>query len=787
MRALELKLLRDLWNVRGQSFAIAIVLAAASATFVLSLGVHRSLVETRDAYYSANRFADVFADLTRAPRSVVDRVAQIPGVQRVDGRIRQYATLDFPGRITPARALINSIDDAERDRLNLLTIKEGRLPQPGASAEVVVDQTFAEANGLRPGSVLGSQIYGRREQLRIVGIGTAPDYIWALAPGDLTPDESRFGIFWMGSRALEALTNRTGAINSLALTVERGASTEEVLRAVDRLLEPYGGTGAYTRKDHISHAFLENELTQLEVMTTVIPPVFLIVATFLVYIVLGRLIGTQRTQIGLLKAFGYSDWAIASHYLGFALAIALVGALLGGLGGVWLGREMTQLYGQYYRFPFLTYHIAPGVIVGASALCILSAGLGSLGGLRSAARLTPAVAMSPPPPPIYRAGFIERVGKAGEFSPIGNMIARHIARWPGRSVVTVFGVALSAGLLFSTMQFLDSSRAMLDGFFFRAQRQDITVSFTEPLNEAALHELRQLPGVLRVEPGRGIPVRMISGNRAMRTAIESSADNGVLSARIDADGAEIPMPVAGVMLSRRLAEKLGVTAGDRLRVELLGGRRTIRSIPVASVFDEFVGERAYASPATTMSLARDASPVGLALLRIDSAQRDSVIEALKDMPRVLGVTERAAALQKFEQVIDENIFTMLFYYITFASAIAVGVVYNSARILFSERAHELATLRVLGYQSSEVGLVLLGEIALLIVASVPLGCLLGYGLAQLMTALFSSDLFRLPFAPLRATYGWSIVIVLTAAALTALVVLRRVFGLDMVRVLKARD
>ncbi|WP_188643654.1 ABC transporter permease [Tsuneonella deserti] len=787
MSALHLKLLRDLWNLRGQSFAIAVVLAAASATFILSLGVHRSLVETRDAYYSANRFAEVFADLTRAPRSVVERVAQIPGVQRVDGRIRQYATLDFPGRVTPARALINSIDETGRDRLNLLTLKEGRLPRPGASSEVVVDQTFAEANGLRPGSVLGAQIYGRREQLRIVGIGTAPDYIWALAPGDLTPDESRFGIFWMGSRALEGLTNRTGAINSLALTVQRGASIDDVIRAVDHLLAPYGGTGAYTRKDHISHAFLENELTQLKVMTTVIPPVFLLVGTFLVYIVLSRLIATQRTQIGLLKALGYTDLAIADHYLGFALAISLLGAVLGGLSGIWLGRQMTELYGQYYRFPFLTYHIAPEVIVGASALCVLSAGLGSLGGLRTASRLTPAVAMSPPPPPTYRAGLVERLGRAGEFSPIGNMIARHIARWPGRSAVTVFGVALAAGLLFATMQFLDSSRAMLDGFFFRAQRQDITVGFTEPLNEAALHELRQVPGVLRVEPGRGIPVRMASGNHTMRTVIESSPGDGVLSARIDAGGSEIRVPPAGLMLSRRLAEKLGVSAGDHVNVELLGGRRTARPLPVASVFDEFVGERAYSSTATAMSLARDASPVGMALLRIDPAMRDSVIEALKEMPRVLGVTERAAALEKFEQVIDENIFTMLFYYITFASAIAVGVVHNSARILFSERAHELATLRVLGYQSSEVGLVLMGEIAFLIVASVPLGCLLGYGLAQLMTAMFSSDLFRLPFAPLRSTYGWSVVIVLIAGVLTALVVLRRVFGLDMVRVLKARD
>lgn len=787
MRALTLKLLRDLWHMRGQALAIAVVLAAATATFVLSLGVHRSLVETRETYYAQNHFADVFANMTRAPQSIVDRIEEIPGVQRAEGTIQQYATLDFPDRIVPVRALINSVDEYGRDRLNLVTLRNGHMPRPDRTDEVVVDEVFARANGLVPGSELDAQIYGSRQKLRIVGIGLAPNYIWAIPPGDLTADESRFGILWMGSEALEAMTDRTEAINALSLTLERGASEAEVIRAVDRILEPFGGTGAYGREDHISHAFLDSELTQLEAMTGVIPPVFLIVATFLVYIVLGRMILTERIQIGLIKAFGYSNWSIGWHYLSFALVIALVGAIIGSVGGIWLGRLMTDLYGEYYRFPFLNYTISPAVLLGAGALSFAAAGLGALGGMQTAVRLSPAVAMSPPPPPVYRAGFVEHMGRAGGFSPIGHMIARHIARWPGRSAVTVIGVALSTGLLFSTMQFIDSAQAMLDSFFFRAQRQDISVSFTEPRNEDVLYELAQIPGVMRVESSRGIAVELSNGNRSERVAIESNPPDANLIARIDADGSEITLPVSGLMLSRRLADKLDAKAGSSIFVEMLGGRRTQTFLPVASIVDEYIGERAYASEATLLSITRDAAPVGSALLRIDSAMRDAIILELRDMPLVLGVTEREASMRKFEEIIEENIFTILFYYIAFASAIAIGVVYNSARILFSERAHELATLRVLGYHSREVGLVLLGEIALLIVLSVPLGCLFGYGLAQLMTALFTSDLFRMPFEPLRSTYGWSIIIVLLAAIGTALVVSRRVLQLDMVRVLKARD
>lgn len=787
MKALNLMLARSLWRMRGQALAIAIVLAAGAATFVLSTGVHRSLTETRDAYYTRSNFADVFANMTRAPRSIVARVAQIQGVKRAEGTIQQFATIDFPARNVPVRALINSVDEHGRSQLNRITLRQGHLPRPGRASEVVVDEAFAKANELAIGDEVDALIYGSEERLRITGIGLAPNYIYAIAPGDLIPDDTRFGIFWMGEKALEAATDRIEAINALSLTLDRGASEADVIRKIDALLETYGGTGGYGREDHLSHAFLDNELMQLEAMTKVIPPIFLLVSTFLVYIVLGRMIGTERAQIGLIKAFGYSDWAIGWHYLKFALAIAGIAILLGSLAGIWMGRGMTRLYADYYRFPFLHYRISPTVFLGAAALSAGAAALGALGGMREAVRLTPAVAMSPPPPPVYRAGLVERLGERGGLTAIGNMIVRHIARWPWRSAVTVLGVALSMGLLFATTQFLDSSRSMLDSYFFRAQKQDLTVTFNEPRNAEVLHELAQLPGVQRVELTRAVAVKMSNGNRVERTAIESADPASILTARIDSDGSEMGLPPAGLMLSRQLADQLDVSAGDMVWVEMLGGRRTRTVQPIVRIIDEFIGARAYAAEATLSMMTRDAAPVGAALLRIDPSARDRILNDLKDMPAVLGVTERDAALHKFQQMIDENLFTMLGFYISFASVIAVGVVYNSARILFSERAHELATLRVLGYHRREVSVVLLGELALLVVLAVPVGCVIGYWMAQLMTAMFSSDLFRLPFSPSRASYGYAALVVLAAATLSALVVARRILRLDMVRVLKARE
>nr|WP_255548034.1 ABC transporter permease [Erythrobacter ani] len=773
--------------MRGQALAIAVVLAAASATFILSMGVHRSLYETREAYYSENNFGDVFANMTRAPRSVLDQVSAIEGVQQAQGSIVQYAILDFPNRIEAVRALLQSVDERGRDRINLVSLKTGRMPAPGQPEEVVADEAFALANNVVLGHEFDAIIYGRMQRLKVVGIGLAPNYVNALAPGDIIPDDTRFGVFWMGEEALEAATDRTEAINTLSVKLQRDASQADVIRAIDRILEPYGGTGAFDRDDHPSHVFLDSELDQLEAMVKIFPPVFLLVATFLVYVVLGRMIRTQRSLIGLFKAFGYSDAAIAGHYLKFAIAIAILATILGAIAGVWMARELTELYARYYHFPILRFSFEPSVFFGASALAVASAAVGAVSGVWSAARLTPAVAMSPPPPPVYRAGMVERIGQNAGFSAIGHMIVRHIARWPARSSMTIGGVALSIGLLFSTLQFIDSSEFMLESYFFRSQQQDISVTFTEARNEDVLFELRQMPGVLRVEPVRGLSVEMNHGNRLERTALEAIPPSAKLTARIDQDGNVISMPPGGLMLSRQLADQLKVDPGDSVYVKMLGGRRTEAMLPVGATVDEFIGARAYATNETIEKLARDGAPVGAALLLIDPAERDNILTVLKTMPAVLSIGDRDLEMSRFEEMIDDNINTMLTFYIAFASAIAVGVVYNSARILFSERAHELATLRVLGYHRLEVAVVLIGEIALLVVISVPVGLMIGFWLAQLMLRMFGSDLFRLPFAPANATYGEAAIVVLIAALLTAVIVARRVMRLDMVRVLKARD
>ena len=777
MTMLNRKLLRDLWRFRASAIGICIVLAVATWTFVLANGAYSSLDSTRQAYYERNQFADVFMRLNRAPESILDKVREIEGVKIADGSIQQYAMLAMPEKQSPIRALLTSLKPPDRASLNRITLLAGRMPEPARPEEAVVDRSFAEANALAPGDTVTAIVYGREIELKIVGIALSPEFIFTLGPGDFLPDEERFGIFWMGERALQAVTDRIGAINYLSVALDRNASEPQVIAQIDRLFEGYGGSGAHGRKNHLSHSFLSNELRQLRMLTAVLPPVFLGVAIFMVWVVLGRLVRTQKTEIGLLKALGYSNWTIALHYLKLAFIIALAGTLIGAVTGVATGRNLTSIYADLYSFPFLEYALPTSTFFISLGLAAAASALGALGSVRYAIRLEPAFAMAPEPPPVYGASPVEALGHRLGLKSIGLMVLRHLVRWPVRSALTVTGVALSIALTYATMQFVDSARAMIDRSFAREAQQDITVMFVEPRNEDVVRELSAMPGVLQVEPVRRTLVKLRFGAREERTILDGLEPDSQLSHRIRSDGSTLQLPAGGMLLSAHLADKLGASVGDTVRVELQGGNRTQIDVTVTRLVDELVASRAYVAKETMQQVTRDAAPAGSALVRIDPQEKSAILARLRTMPRVMGVVEAEASIGKFEELVDENILTLIRIFTLFASAVSAGIAYNAARIIFDERKREFSTLRVLGYHRLEVAMVLVGEMLLLLIVAIPLGCALGYVLGDFMTGLISSDLFRLPFTPRRATFGLAVGVCLVTTVIAILLVARRVFAL----------
>ncbi|MBT5918944.1 MAG: ABC transporter permease, partial [Alphaproteobacteria bacterium] len=580
MRALDKKLFRDLWHIRGQAIAIAVVIACGVSTVVMSFGTLTSLQVTKNAYYERQNFANVFASLKRAPKSVLDHIREIPGIKKAESRVVAGATLDVVGMNEPVSGLLISLPPALSGALNNVLLREGRWPEPDRKSEIILSDAFADAHKLGPGHTISAVINGYRQKLEIVGVGMSPEYIYAMGPGALMPDDKRFGVLWLNRKAMAAAFDLDDAFNDVVLTLFPSAATEKVIAELDRILEPYGGAGAIARKDQVSNAYIANEMKQLDAMGRIVPPIFLAVAAFLLNVVISRIIATEREQIGLFKAFGYSNAAIGGHYLKLVLMIAVIGVLLGFGTGAWFGRAITTLYGEFFRFPVLYFHLDYQVFAVAALVSLGAAAGGALTAIRKAVVLAPAVAMQPAPPTVYGRGVLAALGLTRLLSQPTLMIFRHIGRWPLRTGLTMLGISMSVAILVASLFFYDAIEHMIESIFHNGQRQDVTVVFNEATTPRSITEIRAMPGVLYAEPWRAIAVKLHKGSKTERAGITGLETHTILHRVLDLDLTPISMPDHGLVLSTTLAKKLDVVRGDRVTVEALQGRRYTREVPV---------------------------------------------------------------------------------------------------------------------------------------------------------------------------------------------------------------
>lgn len=794
MGPLDRKLLRDLKRLWSQSLAIALVLAVGVAILVMMAGAERALRETRDAFYERNQFGELFASVTRAPMEVLDRISSLPGVSVAEARVRKYVILDIEGTVAPGTGMLLSLPQNSKasgaepamPRLNQPSLTSGRWPLTGHVDEVVVNETFAHAHGFRAGDGFDAVINGQRRHLTVVGTALSPEFIYTIGPGSIMPDDKRFGVIWMSGSALSAAFNLTGAFNGISLVTEPGANRDEIMRQMDLILAPYGGTGAYLRKDQQSHTFLDAELLQLSAMVKVVPPIFLVISGFLVNMVLGRLIALEREQIGLLKALGYHKGEIAWHYLKLALSIGAGGVVLGWAVGLWGGRGIAELYTQFFHFPYLVFVPYPSVY-GISALAgLTAAGVGALFAVRRAVALSPAVAMSPPAPVRFHAGLADRLIHLAQMKQTSTMIWRSLSRWPLRAILTMLGISASAAVMVAALFMFDAMDALMDKAFVQLNRQDVVLSFASERPRAVMQDVDHLPGVMASEGVWAMPVHLTHGARSRRSVIEARDPSSDLTRLLTDEGYDVD-PGSGIVLTRRLAGHLGLGRGQLVTLQFpaLGEARHV--LPVVGYASQSFGMGAYVAPKTLSRLTGLAPRVTQANVLVDPARREDLFAVAKSTPALSGVVEMAAVRQGFTDTIAQNAGMTTLINSIMAALIAVGVVYNAARIQLSERARELASLRILGFTKGEVSYILLGELALLTLIAIPLGLGMGYGLAAVMVAGFENDLYAIPLEVARGTYLRAAWIVALASVVSAAVVWRRIGRMDLVSVMKTRE
>ncbi len=787
MKPLDLKLLRDIGKMKGQMFAVGIIMACGLAMMITTRSLLFSLETTRDAYYAQHRFADVFCELKRAPNSVRKRLAELPGVAAVETRVAGKVTLDLPGLAEPADGTIISIPDDRAQQLHTLFLRRGRLPEIGSRSEVVVGEAFAEAHGFAPGNEITAIIHGARQTLKITGIALSPEFVFEARPGDTLPDNRRFGVFWMNERELANAYQLDGAFNSVLVDLAPGVATAPIMDALNRTLAPYGGLIAYDRKDHASAKRLNDEINILRTLSFAFPTVFLSIAAFMSSAVLTRLVRLQREQIAQLKAFGYSSRQVGVHYMKFALVIVVFGMLVGSAVGVWLGTNIVIVYHRFFRFPSLLFHPDTQAIAAAFLASAGAAFLGVIGAVRQAVRLPPAEAMRPEPPAEFRASLLERLGLARLASPSFRMALRNLERKPWQAAFTALGLALATGIPVVPGSMREAINYLIEVQWQDAQRQDVTLSLIEPGSASALGDMQHLPGVVKAEPFRGVPARVRFGHRTRRLAITGVPRDGTLNLQLDADGRPLALPPDGLLISAKLAEILGAKPGDKLVIEVQEGRRPTCEAVIQGLITDYAGLSVFMDVEALRRLMREGPTVSGAFLTVDKSRWLEFLDAVKESPRVAALSIKSAVRASFRKSTADMIGMVQTLYFTFSVVVAFGVVYNSARIALSERSRDLATLRVVGFTHREVAAVLIGELALLTLLALPIGLVIGSLLAKGIVGTASTESVRLPLVLTARTYATAVLIVVASATFSFAVVSRRIHRLDLLGVLKARD
>ncbi|MFM6927578.1 MAG: FtsX-like permease family protein [Bdellovibrio sp.] len=764
---------------------MSILITCGVAVLVASWSSYNSLQNAKDSYYDKYRFADIFAEVIRAPKSLLSRIQTLPGVEVAEARIIEDTLLDLTSQAEPALGRIISYNS--QSQLNKIYLRQGRLPEASTPLEVLVHESFAKAHHLKPGDSFFATLRGRKEKLVISGVGLSPEYVYALSPMAPFPDDLHFGILWMPEMDLEKLSNMQGAFNSLLLKTSTETSLPNVKTQLDQILSPFGGIGSYDRSLQISHMFVQDEIHQQRSMSTIVPGIFILVAIFILYTTMSRLIGLQRTQIATLKALGYSSRKLVFYYWRLVSIILTLGTFPALLAAHFIGKWYAHLYEQYFRFPHINFNlsnnsIALGIIAG-----FLPGWVASTLALVSVFSLNPAEAMRPPNPAPFSRTLLEHWHLLIPRSIQSKMVFRNILARPWRFVLSVLGIAAATGILINGSFWSDIIDFMFERQFHQVSREDLEVQLRHPRHREALQEISRIPGIYNIEGARSVGVRLLYKNFKKETAILTSEAPSTMRRVLNLQGEEIRIPDGHLLLSRYFAEKMHLKVGDIVTLQISEKTTPEFDVPVGGFVDDIVGATVYANKSDLHLWLHESPSFNTIFIKVAPAQAEKVYIQLKQMPEVASINIKKLLYASFSKNLSEMIWTFTVVLVIFATIIAGAVLFNMTRISLSEKSWELASLKIIGFEVPQVFRVLFLELGICVLCALGPGILLGYTLSYISLTWIHTETFTYPLVIDIKTYALAVIVIVITYFIAGLFLYRKVEDLNMTAALKARE
>jgi putative ABC transport system permease protein len=790
--SLDRKLWRELKSTGFVLLAVGAIMAIGIAAYVALASAYRNLTTAQRLYYAECRMADFSVELKKAPLTDVAGLADLPGVVELRPRIQFFATVDLENVIEPINGLVLSLPNRREPVINDIVLRQGGYFTDVRDNEVIVNEAFARQHQLFPGGMLHLLLNNRRQELFIVGTAISSEFTYLVGPGSIVPDAKRFGVFYVKQTFAEEVFDMQGACNQVVgrLSPHEAEHPQETLRLAELKLDDYGVLNAVPLRDQPSNRFLSNEIKGLRAFGVINPAIFLMVAAMVLNVLLSRLAEQQRTVVGTLKALGYSNGAVARHFLKFGLIVGAASGLAGCGLGHWLAGGMTAMYQTFFQFPALANRVYPDVVGTGIVIGIVCGMFGSLHGAWNVLRLDPAVAMRPKPPPIGGAVFLERFPRFWKsLSFASRMTLRNVLRQRLRTAAGIFAAAMGSMLSVDALLLFYEMQHMVDFQFQLVQRSDLDLGFKDEQGREALDEALHLPAVDRAEPLFDVACTFVSGSHSRKGGITGVPAGGTLTIPRDEAGHPLRIPSSGLLLTRKMAELLQVGRGDTVEVRPTKGLREPRQVEVVEIADSFLGIAVYADADFLARLVGEESALtGVQLLlNPEPAAKAALFHELKELPGVQSVTARTDIITNVRETLVKNQRVFIGLLVAFAGMIFFGSVLNSSLVSLAERRREVATLRVLGYGPWQIGALFLRESVLTngigTLVGLPLGYLLNYGI----TLAYDTEMFRIPL--IDPTGVWCAVVLLgTGFGLAAhLFVQRSIHRMDWLDALNARE
>lgn len=782
MSKLQRKLIRDFNTSRGIFLAVAVVILLGVAVFIAASMGYRNLKSSYDHSYEMLRFADFTIKVVEAPADIVDEMKSIPGVEAVTGRENTDIPFTIPGD-EAKRVLVRAITlpSDSHPAVNDVKVEEGSYFQGDEGNFLLVERSFAEYHGLHPEDVVSLTVDNHEVSFKVAGIVTSPEYIWpAKSRQELLVSPESFGVVFVPQDTM-ALLRGDSAINEVCFIVDEGADRAAVMAEAEAILEPYGIMEVVPSEEQPSNAALGLDIQEMGSVAQAYPLLFLVVGGLVTYVLLARIVLNQRSQVGLMRAVGYSRREVLVHYLSFALIIGVVGAVAGCVAGYLLSRVVTGLYSSALGLPFTKTEVEWQIIGEGLLLGIIPCVIAGILPAYAAFRLRPAEAMCIPAPVSGKKLLLER------FSPFFYRLPnfwkiplRNVRRNRRRSIYTVIGVAFGISLILVSITIIESINSFMSFQFTQIQKYDAQVTFAQSQPLTLVGEVQDSGDFAKVEPVLQVPVRLEHEGKDYTTMVTGLTPEAELYGLYSTSGERVSVSDEGILLSGALKNTLGVEVGD---VITLRSPSTLQQVKVAGFVKQPLGAFTYVPLERAQELMGGQPVINGLMLGVEPQHVASLRQKASQIPGVASVelTSETEAAVGERMSFNCNMVWIMF---GFGVALSLAIVFTTVTISIMERRREIATMRTLGESKGGIAAMLTRENMLLGLAGVVLGIPLGYALSAYFFSLLQTDMLSYSMVvPLR-TYLLTVVVVILVILVSQIPAIRHLNRLNLSAVIK---